>query len=158
MFEKVLLAIDGSEPSDEALTAALGVAKRFGSEVAVVHILGHKLTWAADLDLETHAEALALLNAAVHELQAAGVEARGDVIHAATDQTAHEIVRAAEDADASLVVMGTRGFNDAKALVLGSVAHAVLHRAPCPVLLTPRRSLRDAERIEDQNGTSVVAG
>jgi len=99
MFERMLVEIDGFEPSDEALTAAIGVAKLFGSEVELVHVQGHKLTWAADLDLETHEEAFALVNAALHELQAGGVEARGEVVYAEIDQTAREIVGVAEDTE-----------------------------------------------------------
>lgn len=137
MFERVLVAIDGSEPANEALTAAAGVAGRFGSTVEVLHVQGHKLTWAADLEVETREEAIALVKEGVRQLHVAGVEATGDVVHAPVDQIAHEIVRVANDLDSSLIVLGTRGFGDAASLLLGSVAHAVLHRAPCPVLLTP---------------------
>ncbi len=140
MFDKMLVAIDGSQAGTEAVSTAGVVAERFGSEITVLHVLEHKLTWAADIDLETEQEALATIDAAVHDLTAAGVSARGEVVHAASAQTAQEIVRAAERVGASLIVLGTRGFSDAKALLLGSIAHDVLHRAHCPVLVTPEAS------------------
>jgi len=138
MFETMLVAIDGSEPGREALATAIGAAERFGSEIVVLHVLGHKLTWATTVDLESQEEASALTDDAVRQLEAAGLSGRGEVVRAATDRTAEEIVRVARNIGASVIVMGTRGLNDATSLVLGSVAHSVVHHAPCPVLLVPR--------------------
>jgi len=142
MFETMLVAIDGSEPGREALATAIAAAERFGSEVIVLHVLGHKLTWATTVDLESQEEASALIDDAVRQLRAAGLSGRGEVVRAATDRTAEEIVRVAGDIGASVIVMGTRGLNDATSLVLGSVAHSVVHHAPCPVLLVPRGIVR----------------
>ena len=41
---------------------------------------------------------------------------------------------------ASEIVVGTRGFGRARAL-LGSVAHDLIHRAGCPVTVIPERAL-----------------
>jgi nucleotide-binding universal stress UspA family protein len=49
--------------------------------------------------------------------------------------TPQEILRVATEVDADLIVMGTRGLTDWSGLLLGSVAHKVLHMAECPVLL-----------------------
>jgi nucleotide-binding universal stress UspA family protein len=49
---------------------------------------------------------------------------------------ADEIVRAADDLDADLIVVGGRGKGTVEAILLGSVAYRVLHHAPCPVLVT----------------------
>jgi nucleotide-binding universal stress UspA family protein len=37
--------------------------------------------------------------------------------------------------DADLIIMGSRGLSDFEALLLGSVAHKVVHYAHCPVLI-----------------------
>lgn len=49
---------------------------------------------------------------------------------------AEEIVRAANELDVDLIVVGGRGRGAVEAILLGSVAYRVLHHAPCPVLIT----------------------
>ena len=48
---------------------------------------------------------------------------------------AEEIVRCAEESGAALLMMGSRGWGEMHAVLLGSVSERVLHTAPCPVLL-----------------------
>ncbi|MDB5313679.1 MAG: universal stress protein [Gemmataceae bacterium] len=45
-----------------------------------------------------------------------------------------EILRAAQDAKADLIVMGTHGHTGLSRLLMGSVAEGVMRKAPCPVL------------------------
>ena len=49
---------------------------------------------------------------------------------------ADQIIRAADELEADLIVIGGRGKGAVEAIVLGSVAYSVLHHAPCPVLVT----------------------
>lgn len=49
---------------------------------------------------------------------------------------ADEIIRAADELEADLIVVGGRGKGTVGAILMGSVAYRVLHHAPCPVLVT----------------------
>lgn len=54
---------------------------------------------------------------------------------------AEVVCRVAESRDADEIVIGSRGAGRVRAL-LGSVAHEVLHRARCPVIVIPERMTR----------------
>jgi nucleotide-binding universal stress UspA family protein len=62
----------------------------------------------------------------------AGIAARG-VVRVGTP--ADEIVRAANEEKAAMIVLGTHGRGGVQRLMLGSVADRVLRRAACPVLV-----------------------
>lgn len=64
---------------------------------------------------------------------------------------AGEIVRIAEDEKAEMIVLGTHGRTGMTRLLMGSVAEAVVRRAPCPVLVyreTPARLARQTASAE----------
>ena len=51
MFERILVAVDGSAESSKTLPAAIEMAERFGSSVTVVHIREHAKFEGSDVDL-----------------------------------------------------------------------------------------------------------
>ena len=52
MFEKVLLAIDGSAHSDKAVPVAIDIAKKSNGEVVVLHVREHEVTRGATWERE----------------------------------------------------------------------------------------------------------
>jgi nucleotide-binding universal stress UspA family protein len=54
-----------------------------------------------------------------------------------TTTIAEAILAAANEVDAQVIVVGTRGLTGVKSLLLGSVSHAVVHHANLPVLVVP---------------------
>ncbi len=135
MFEKILLAMDGSEHSRKAIPVAGDIARHHDGEVTVLHVREHELTWASDVDLETEGEAQTLVDSVVRELKDAGANAVGDIRRVAHGQTPRAILDVAEEIGAGMIVMGTRGLSDWGRLLMGSVAHKVMHLAECPVLI-----------------------
>jgi len=135
MFERILLAVDGSEHSDRAVPVAGDLARRYGGEVVVLHVREHEVTWGTDIDVETADEARTLVDRVVRELKDAGTNVRGEVVRVALGQTPRAILDMVQEEDAGLIVMGTRGLSDWGRLLMGSVAHKVVHLAEVPVLV-----------------------
>jgi universal stress protein A len=59
---------------------------------------------------------------------------------------AAEIVRIATDEQAEMIVLGTHGRTGLSRLLMGSVAEAIVRRAPCPVLIYRETAERLAAR------------
>jgi nucleotide-binding universal stress UspA family protein len=134
-FDRVVVGVDGSEAGFEALRQAVVLLSPGGRIVAVsAHdpALAAEAGWgAASLSDYLRREAEAACDRAGEELRPlAGSEARvvaGGAFHA--------LIETAEDERASLVAVGSHGGGRIAGIVLGSVATAVVHRAPCPVLV-----------------------
>jgi len=135
MFERILLAVDGSEHSYRAVPVAADLARRYEGDVIVLHVREHELTWGADIDIETDHEAITLVDDIVRRLKDDEVNVSGDIIRVAVGNTAKAIVDVASRDRVDLIVMGTRGLSEWGRLLLGSVADKVLHMAGCPVLV-----------------------
>jgi nucleotide-binding universal stress UspA family protein len=132
---KVLVGVDGSAASDEAMTEAAEIAASFGATVVVVHVV-QVIAAEGVAMVEPEEQAQATLRRAVGAVEAHGVEATAE---APLDHSAaNGIVAAAERHGADLVVLGSRRPSHLGGLIMGSVAHEAIHRLRCPVLLARR--------------------
>ena len=138
MFEKILVALDGSEHTAKALQAAADLAKLSGAEVVVLHVReGYFVGRAGEVPIEDHAEASKIVDDAVEQLTAAGVKATATVRGCQHGRVAREILGEADSSRATIIVMGSRGVNDLEGLLIGSTTHKVLHLGKLPVLVVP---------------------
>lgn len=135
MFERILLAANGSTSCRKATDVVADIGMKYGSEVLVFHVLERQITRFGAYDVEQPDEATDFVDEIVRALKDAGVSARGEVQTAPTDGVPRAILEAARELDAGLIVMGSRGLSDWEGLFLGSVAHRVLHLAECPVFV-----------------------
>jgi nucleotide-binding universal stress UspA family protein len=135
MFKHVLVAIDGSTYSQEALPAAIEVASKFDSEILVLHVSEHDRGRAAVYSLETPAEVNTMVGDAVKKLRDLGISAKGQVRDVTAGHVAKSIVETAAANGSDLIVMGSRGLSDVQGLILGSVTHKVMQIADVPVLV-----------------------
>jgi nucleotide-binding universal stress UspA family protein len=135
MFERIVLAVDGSEPAQRALPVAADLASKYGSEVIAVHVLEQQLGRGGPIAFETTEEATRVADDAARTLKDAGVSARAEARAALAGRAAQEIMDVAASEDAGLIVMGSRGMSDWQGLLIGSVAHKVVHLSSVPVLI-----------------------
>lgn len=143
MFKHILVAIDSSPCSQLAMPAAIEMAKKFDSEVLVLHVNEHDHSRAAAFTLQSPAEATALVGDAVHAARAAGIAARAQVKDTVAGHVAKVIVEVAGANGIDLIVMGSRGLSDALGLMVGSVTHKVMRASDIPVLV-----VRPAKKTE----------
>jgi len=138
MFRTILLAVDGSKYSEKAVELAKQLASAGSDEVVVTHVtelLPARFQTYPGLDSELDQEAIELTKGYVAELEGAGIKARAELRGAQYGGVARILTNLAEDLDAGLIVMGSHGRGDLTALLLGSVAHKVLHLSQRPVLI-----------------------
>jgi nucleotide-binding universal stress UspA family protein len=135
MFERIVVAIDGSAESSKTLPVAVEMAQRFGSLVTVVHVREHAKYEGSDVDLGPDIAPEDLVERAVARFAEQGVEATSEIRRVTPGETPEQIVGVARDVDADLIVMGTRGLTEWRSLLLGGVANKVVQHATCPVLL-----------------------
>jgi nucleotide-binding universal stress UspA family protein len=69
------------------------------------------------------------------ELERAGMPVKAELVRTLAGRVAPIIVEAARECQADVIVMGSHGRGDLAALLLGSVAHKVVHLADRPVLI-----------------------
>ena len=144
MFETVVIATDGSESAERGVRTALDIAGRFEATVHALYVIDADDIRASPDEIRDDFE---------HALESAGQEAidfvrnhaDGEVVTAVRHgKPATEIIEYAESVDADVVAMGTRGRHGDHAFLLGSVAEAIVRRAPMPVL-----TVRQLEGEED---------
>jgi nucleotide-binding universal stress UspA family protein len=141
-IEKILVPLDFSPASVEALDYAVWLAKQFRAAIHLVHVYppdeasapggGHRLFQSA--------EAIERLNeklTGIHQKHAPTF--RPENCHIRGGQPYQEIVLLAREIHADLIVLATRGRSGLKRLLLGSTAERVIRNAPCPVTRKSKR-------------------
>jgi nucleotide-binding universal stress UspA family protein len=142
---KVLAATDLSDPSLPPIRAGADEARRRGTRLHVIHVIDFSpASWAsaagspfgigipvpAQAVRAEHAETLG--KALDETLERLGVE--GETL-VAFGGAAAEVLRTAESLPADLLVVGSRGRTGLARIAIGSVAEAIVRRAPCSVLV-----------------------
>ena len=137
-LKRILVPVDFSGPSSQAVRYAARFAQHFGSEITLLHIVQTSVAPFPEVapylddveaDFENAERALQTL-AAQQTLKSSAIQT---VMR--TGLAAHEIVEAARDLDSDLIVIATHGYTGWKHLCIGSTAERVVRTAPCPVFV-----------------------
>ena len=145
---RILLATDGSPHAELAARTAVDLTEKIGARLHVVAV-GRTFP-AAIYDVYAEArsedlrrEAQEILDEQVRKIEEAGGTVA--IAHLRMGERRDEaIVHLAEEIDAGLIVIGSRGFGGLKRALLGNVADSVVRHAHCPVLVV--RPSRGASR------------
>lgn len=146
MYNRILVAVDGSATSLRGLDEAIRLAKATRAKLMIVHVVNELLSadFTAGAYYETFIESLREAGAKVLD-HATAVARRADIpceqklLEAIGGRPANLIVEQATDWQADLIVLGTHGRRGLKRLALGSDAELVLRMSPVPVLLVRDR-------------------
>jgi universal stress protein A len=126
-LRKILVPLDGSEPSLAALEHAITLALESSATVEILHVLSARET----LSLPLRADADRAMEAAVDRARdALGTRISRNTV--AGDPVREIVERAGRGID--LIVIGTHGRTGRLHALLGSITEAVVRNAPCPVL------------------------
>jgi universal stress protein A len=146
-LKRILVPLDFSGKSRPALEYAIPLAEAFGGRIRLLHVVqvvptlgvstpGGEMSFIA-MDEQPHVE-----RATVHWRELAKhllPPALADKLVVRVGLPYDEIVQAAADMHADLMVITTHGHTGIKHALLGSTAERIIRHAPCPVLTVRRR-------------------
>lgn len=146
MYERILIATDGSKFANAALVHGIELARNLGSAVAIVTVTE---TWSAfqmaeniqkgkarpieEFDTSSKEAAQKILDEARTVADTAGVNC--DVIHVSNNFPAPGIINAAEKENCDLIIMASHGRRGLDRMLLGSQTSEVLEKSKIPVLV-----------------------
>lgn len=137
MFEKILVAIDGSPSSEKALSAAVDLAAHYKADLVALSVaeLPEVVAMVDEVDemrasAENHFRQIG--EAAVEFARTRGVSLRSVVLRG---QAADAILRYAESEGFQLIVMGRQGHSRIARFFLGSTTDRVSEHSPCTVMI-----------------------
>ena len=135
MYERLLAAVDDSEVSPRVIAAAKELASLSQGQVWVLHLREREFGRLGLTPIESDEEAREPVRAGVEALTQAGIDAHGEVRETVFGHAAREIVKGAQEHDASVIIMGSRGRSELTEAMLGSTAHKVIHLTDRPVMV-----------------------
>ena len=145
MIKRILVPIDFSDFSIDALKYGVSVARHFGAKILLLHVISQELL--------NEVKAVQYFSGIIDSPEKFLARKKRDIneriekiLKGETDQTlfeeplievgipTEEIIRVAKERKVDLVVIATRGRSGLSHILMGSVAEKVVRRSPCPVL------------------------
>ena len=136
-FKNILFATDFSDASQHALLHALAIAKRYGSQLSVVHVAPAEIQTPipmepVPLEMDWQKKKAAESLARLEDFEPLRLYPHETVLKQGNPW--FELSGIIEEKGIDLIVLGTHGRGLMGTLFLGSVAEQVLRHATCPVL------------------------
>ena len=158
MEKSIVCGVDGSRDSEAVLTEAARLADRLGARVVLANVVeyahspyvgvggmgpgvGPQVPLTAVLEEQEHAAERLL------EQMAAGAGLETAEKRVVSGVAAEGLADLADEVDAELIVVGSRGRGAFKAAFLGSVSTSLIGVARCPVLVVPPGARESRARL-----------
>ncbi len=158
MYQKILLAYDGSSDGREALAQAEGLASTCGATVhllAIIDLSESMIIVEAMPSIPDNQQFViqAVLDEGVKRLRRAGCTATSELKYG---KPAEQILLSAREIVADLIVVGHRDQGTLARWLNGSVGESILHQPPCSVLVALRseRAMSNVTPIQQLKGRS----
>jgi len=146
MFKRILVATDGSELAEKAVSKAIDLATEQDAELTAFTVVRHQAKDRMDgalgfeakeaerIEARRAEEARTMLDAVVKRAEARGVRVVNSTV-VKSSRVAESILAAAAEHGSDLIVMATHGRTGLKSAVLGSETAHVLAHSEVPVLV-----------------------
>ncbi|WP_227936735.1 universal stress protein [Alkalihalobacillus deserti] len=136
MFQRILVAVDGSEHSLRAADYAIKLVSGKEKEIDIIYVISGTTSKSDVLNnrskIEISGSRKSMLKKYEEKFFANKVKCDVHVLHGEPGPT---IVDFANKGEYDCMVLGSRGLNKLQSLVLGSVSHKVAKYTVCPVLI-----------------------
>ncbi len=139
LYEKILIATDGSEYTKNAVDYGIDLAKNTGAKLFTIYVIDTAAFASIPMDAawESMYELLkqegdVAIKYVTDKAKAEGLEAEGNLIEG---HPADEIIKYSEKNSISVIIMGTLGKSGLDRFLLGSVAEKVVRNSKIPVLV-----------------------
>ena len=141
-FGRILVALDDSAIAAHALEAGIELATALKAQTALVYVVDPSVGFQPDSGISAGEWVAALKREGQSFLAAAGRRTGEPPAwqFLREGKPADQILAAAREWEADVIVIGTHGRSGVSRLVLGSTADSVVRHAPCPVLVIKPRS------------------
>jgi len=157
MNKTIVLAADTKSHVSAAAAVTRELSQDSDDRVIVLHVHEFAVGRWGRMQVDCgEGEGEALVSEVVTDLKNAGIAAEGEIREAQLGHIARNILAAADEHDARVIVIGSGGHGDLPHLPFGSVSHRLLHLATRPVLVVPPQSR--AGGLEHQPEAAANAG
>lgn len=145
MYRNILVPVDDSAASIEAVEQAVGLARALGSRIELVHVI-NRTPWTAlggepasmeEWVGQIHAAGDSMLRRIEKDVRASDVDADAKLIEAFGERVGEFVVAEATSWPADLIICGTHGRRGVRRLLMGGDAEYILRHSPVPILFIP---------------------
>lgn len=139
MFKKILCPVDFSQFTQEVINYALDLAKKYGAELHLMHVVPN-MTYFTPYESFLTPENLVAIEKNIQD----EVERDFAKLHKGNGVPTKTVIRTgvpfveiidyAKSESIDLIVMGTHGRSAIENILIGNVAEKVVRKSPCPVM------------------------
>ena len=142
---KILLATDASEEAELARRTAVDMAISTKSTLHLVTVAPGYPSYDVNVPNvaeQLHEQAEKILDEQAEKVEREGATVAEKHLKISERHRAQQIVQVAEEIQAGLIVMGSRGRGGVRRALMGSVSDSVVRHAHCPVMIVRREKER----------------